>query len=93
MNVITFQSSGKMFPYIYVPRGIDFKRMKNSEFGGRGGIRFGSQEKNHRNTPISEFKFYGHFNFPSVRRGSKLSAIIYISNNLFDNALTHTSLS
>lgn len=46
-----------------------------------------------RNTPISEFKFYGHFDFSSVRRGSKLSAIIYISNNLFDNALTHTTLS
>lgn len=43
--------------------------------------------KKHRNTRISEFKFYGHFKFSSVRRGSKLSAIIYISNNLFDNAL------
>lgn len=78
--------------YTYTSQGMDFKRMRNSVFGGRGGGRLALKETR-RNTPISEFKFYGHFDFPSVRRGSKLSAIIYISNNLFDNALTHTPLS
>jgi len=62
--------------------------MRNSVFvGGRS-----ARKETRRNTPISEFKFYGHFDFPSVIRGSKLSAIIYISNNLFDNALTHKPL-